>query len=100
MPHTLRDRLIRFLPLATKAEHAIATYILANLGDIPFETAASLAHKIRVSELTVGRFCRALGYDRLKDLKADLKNDIGDRHWLIADRLRAFQQQAEQIADP
>jgi len=100
MPHTLRDRLIGFLPSATKAEHAIATYMLANLGDIPFETAASLASKIGVSELTVGRFCRALGYDRLKDLKADLKNDLGDRHWLIADRLHAFQQQAEQTGDP
>lgn len=100
MPGTLRDRLAAFLPSATKAEHAIASYILANPSEIPFETGATLAHKIGVSELTIGRFCRALGYDRLKDLKADLKNDLGDRHWLIADRLRAFQQQAEQADDP
>jgi DNA-binding MurR/RpiR family transcriptional regulator len=92
---SLRDRLTAFLPLATKAEHIIATYILGNPGDIPFETAASLATKIGVSELTVGRFCRALGYQRFKELKADLKDDLGDRHWLIADRLQAFQQRSQ-----
>lgn len=100
MSQSLRDRLTAFLPAATKAEHAIATYILGNLGELPFETAASLARKIGVSELTVGRFCRTLGYERFKDLKADLKNDLGDRHWLIADRLRAFQNRAQTSNDP
>jgi len=95
----LRDRLTAFLPQATKAEHMIATYILGNLGDIPFETAASLARKIGISELTVGRFCRSLGYQRFKELKADLKDDLGDRHWLIADRLQAFQRSTQAGAD-
>jgi len=99
MAHSLRDRLTAFLPQATKAEHVIATYILGNLGEIPFETAASLAKKIGVSELTVGRFCRALGYQRFKELKADIRDDLGDRHWLIADRLQAFQRRAQTGTD-
>src|SRR4051812_7795800 len=97
---SLRDRLTAFLPAATRAEQAIARYVLGNLGEIPFETGASLAKKVGVSELTIGRFCRALGYDRFKDLKSDLKDDLGDRHWLIADRLQAFQQRARDSDDP
>jgi DNA-binding MurR/RpiR family transcriptional regulator len=96
---SLRDRLNGYLPQATKAEQAIATYFLANLNDLPFETAASLARKIGVSELTVGRFCRAIGYQRLKDLKADLRDDLGGRHWLIADRLREFQTRSQSKDD-
>ncbi len=95
MSSSLRDRLTDFLPRGTKAERTIATYLLTNLSDVPFETAGSMARKIGVSELTVGRFCRAMGYQRFKDLKADLKDDLGDRHWLIADRLVEFQRRSQ-----
>lgn len=55
--------------------------------DLPFETAASLAEKVGVSEATVGRFCRHIGYANFRDLKDHLKDDIGDHPWLISDRL-------------
>jgi DNA-binding MurR/RpiR family transcriptional regulator len=83
------------LATASKADKAIASYMLAKLNSIPFETAASLAAKVEVSEPTVGRFCRALGYKSFKDLKDYLKQDIGDRPWLISDRLRDFQLSAQ-----
>ena len=79
---------------ASKADKALAGYMLARLSSIPFETAASLAEKVSVSEPTVGRFCRSLGYKNFKDLKEQLREDIGDRPWLISDRLREFQQRA------
>lgn len=79
---------------ASKADKALASYMLARLSSIPFETAASLAEKVSVSEPTVGRFCRSLGYKSFKDLKEKLREDIGDRPWLISDRLRDFQQRA------
>jgi DNA-binding MurR/RpiR family transcriptional regulator len=66
--------------------------MLAKLSSIPFETAATLATKVAVSEPTVGRFCRTIGYQSFKDLKEQLRKDIGDRPWLISDRLREFQQ--------
>lgn len=91
MSTSVRQRLVDCLAGATKAEKAIANYMLANLSHIPFETAATLAEKIGLSEPTVGRFCRAIGYQHFKDLKADLKEDIGDRPWLIGDRLKEFQ---------
>lgn len=95
MSGSVRQRLNDCLAGASKADRAIASYMLSNLGSIPFETAASLAAKVEVSEPTVGRFCRSLGYASFKDLKDNLKQDIGDRPWLISDRLRDFQRRAQ-----
>lgn len=92
MQGLVRKRLHDSLKKATKAEKAIANYMLNGLTDLPFQTAAEVASKVGVSELTVGRFCRSLGYDRYKDLIAELRNDIGSRPWLIGDRLLAFRE--------
>lgn len=35
----------------------------------------------------------APNYKHFKDLKNELKDDLGDSPWLIGDRLRAFQQE-------
>jgi DNA-binding MurR/RpiR family transcriptional regulator len=96
---SLQQRLTRCLDSATKSEQAIANYVLTNLREIPFETAASLARKIGVSELTVGRFCRSLGFRHFKQLKAELKDDLGDRPWLIADRLQEVQRRSAASGD-
>jgi len=85
---TVRDRLLGCLPDASRAERSIATFMLAQMASLPFETAASIAAKVKVSEATVGRFCRRLDYRSLKDLRAHLKRDIGDQPWLVSDRLR------------
>jgi DNA-binding MurR/RpiR family transcriptional regulator len=47
----------------------------------------------------VGRFCRTLGYRHFKDLKADLKQDIGDAPWLIGDRLKEFRERSGRRAE-
>ncbi len=91
MPKPLRDRLSDAVSSASKADRALAAYMLAEFGNLPFETAASLAAKVGVSEPTVGRFCRSIGYDGFKDLKKNLRNDMGDQPWLIGDRLRDLQ---------
>ena len=91
MPGTVRQRLTESLQKGSRGGRSIATYMLANLSELPFETAMTVAEKVGVSELTVGRFCRSLGYQHFKDLKADLKTDIADSPWLIGDRLREFQ---------
>ncbi len=95
MDGSVRQRLSDCLASASKADKAVASYMLSKLSSIPFETAASLAAKVEVSEPTVGRFCRNLGYASFKDLKDHLKQDVGDRPWLISDRLRDFQRRAQ-----
>ncbi len=92
MTKTLRERLSDAVLSTSKADRALATYMLAEFGTLPFETAASLAAKVEVSEPTVGRFCRAIGYDGFKDLKLNLRSDMGDQPWLIKDRLRDLQE--------
>lgn len=98
---SLRQRLIEYLasPQASKSEKAIGSYMLANMSGIPFETAASLAAKVGVSEPMVGRFCRSLGYPHFKAFKSVLQADIGDRPWLIGDRLQEFRERSKNGAD-
>lgn len=84
---------------ATKAERSLASYMLANLTSLPFETAATLAQKIGLSEPSVGRFCRAIGYKHFKELKADLQADIGDGPWLIGDRLKDYRERSRRGND-
>ncbi len=86
----LRQRLASSVDGATKAEKAIASYLLTNLKTLPFETAATVAKKIGVSEASMGRYCRGIGLQSFKDLKARLQADFGDKAWLIGDRLRDF----------
>lgn len=94
MTKSIRDRLTNALSNASKADKSLANYMLTSLATLPFETAASIAQKIKVSEPTVGRFCRSLGYRSFKDLKDQLKEDVGDRPWLISDRLRELRDRA------
>lgn len=75
---------------ATKGEKAIASYMMTNIKTLPFETAATLAAKIGVSEASVGRYCRHVGLDSFKELKSRLQADLGDSAWLIGDRLKDF----------
>jgi DNA-binding MurR/RpiR family transcriptional regulator len=90
----LRQRLADSLQTGTKAEAAIAAYMRHNLQSLPFETAASVAQKIGVSEASIGRYCRSIGYLHFKDLKLRLQGDLGDKAWLIGDRLRTFHERS------
>jgi DNA-binding MurR/RpiR family transcriptional regulator len=88
----LRERLNDALSSASKADRVIATYMLSALSSLPFETAASLAEKVEVSEPTVGRFCKTIGYKGFKDFKTNLKKDTSDAPWLIGERLIDLQE--------
>nr|WP_319388157.1 MurR/RpiR family transcriptional regulator [uncultured Cohaesibacter sp.] len=90
VPLSLRDRLSDATKSGSRSHCAIASFMLARFKDLPFETAATLAEKVQVSEASVGRFCRAIGYANFKDLKDHLKDDMGDQPWLIKDRLDAL----------
>lgn len=93
----LKDRLEAMLSTGTPGERAIAAYLLENIARLPFETSATIAQAIRVSEVSVGRFARALGYRNLKEMKEALKSDVdlaafagvGDSPWLQGSALRA-----------
>jgi DNA-binding MurR/RpiR family transcriptional regulator len=80
MPKDLTQKLKERWESFTASEQKIATYLLHNLREVPFETAASLGKRVGVSAMTVGRFLRSLGYDGLGELKQDLRGDGSWRH--------------------
>ncbi|MBF8723210.1 MULTISPECIES: MurR/RpiR family transcriptional regulator [Pseudomonas] len=92
MSQPIKQRLENSLHSAAASGRKIASYMLANLHELPFQTSASIAAKLGVSESSVGRFCRALGYAHLKALKQDLQSDLGDGPWLVGDRLQEYRQ--------
>ncbi|MCT8166253.1 MurR/RpiR family transcriptional regulator [Pseudomonas putida] len=92
MSQPIKQRLENSLQGAAASGRKIASYMLANLHELPFQTSASIAAKLGVSESSVGRFCRSLGYAHLKALKHDLQSDLGDGPWLVGDRLEEYRQ--------
>ena len=98
MSQPIKQRLENSLPGAAASGRKIASYMLANLHELPFQTSASIAAKLGVSESSVGRFCRSLGYAHLKALKQDLQSDLGDGPWLMGDRLQEYRQN-EDVSD-
>jgi len=90
MPKDLKQKLEERWDTLTASEKKIATYLLHNIRELPFETAASLSKHTGVSPMTVWRFLRTLGYDGVGDLKDELR---GNSSW------QRFYKPAEPSAD-
>ncbi|MBS0570971.1 MAG: MurR/RpiR family transcriptional regulator [Proteobacteria bacterium] len=74
----------------TGSEQVIANFLLTNRQTVPFETANSLAAKLAISAVTVGRFCRRLGYRNFRELKTAFKFDVAVAPWPIGEGLRSM----------
>ena len=57
----------------TPSERAIAAWMRANIRAVPYNTGAQMAAAIGVSEMTLIRFLRSLGYANLRDMKDQLR---------------------------
>lgn len=87
---TLQERLAACRNLSG-AESAIASWFERNLHALPFESAAELAAGAGVSEMSVSRFVRRLGYESFRAFKADLRSQSRLRERPeLDDRLRRF----------
>lgn len=62
----------------TPAARTIAAYFREHRASIPYETGAGFARAIGVSEMTVIRFVRDLGYANLRELKDSLRPRSGN----------------------
>jgi DNA-binding MurR/RpiR family transcriptional regulator len=88
LPERIKDRFAGM----TRSERSVASYMLSNLHLLPFESAADIAARVGVSQMTVGRFLRSIGYAGIGEVKNELRDaalspglKIGDR----LERLRA-----------
>ena len=68
-----RQRLEGHLPGLTKSQQRIASYLLASYDEATFLSAADLAERLNVSEATVVRFAKAVGYAGFPDLRRCLQ---------------------------
>jgi DNA-binding MurR/RpiR family transcriptional regulator len=66
-------KLRHYVKSGTPAERRIAKYFTEHLNDLPFETAASVADRLDLSPMTVGRFLRSLGYQGLDSVKVHIR---------------------------
>ena len=76
---TFEEQLQNELQKLSKLEAQVAQYMLLNIDDLSFETGASLAGKVGVSEITVSRFLRRLGYEGMRGLKRELHKQLMNR---------------------
>ncbi|MFT4181819.1 MAG: MurR/RpiR family transcriptional regulator [Rhizobium sp.] len=72
----LGQKLRQYIKIGTPAERRIAKYFSEHLTELPFETASSVADKLELSPMTVGRFLRLLGYQGLDGIKVHLKESV------------------------
>lgn len=83
----LRARMNELSP----SEQSLAGYMLDNIQILPFETGGSIARAVGVSEMTVTRFVRSLGFENLRDLKNRLRDSVAERDSEIDDYMARFQ---------
>jgi DNA-binding MurR/RpiR family transcriptional regulator len=70
----------------TKSEAMIAQWFLLNEATLAMETGASVAAKTGVSEITVSRFLRRIGFRGMAELKAEVGSPAAKLHIHAADR--------------
>jgi DNA-binding MurR/RpiR family transcriptional regulator len=80
----------------TKTDRLIAAYLTDKLATLPFETADRVAARTGVSAVSVGRFCRKLGYESFRDLKEQLRGTVQGVPWLAGEKLDEFIRSAQE----
>ena len=76
----------------SKTDKLIAQYIERNLAELPFETAKSIATRLGISQMTVGRYLRRLGFDGLDEMKTALRRGRSNPAWQVKGPVAGLQQ--------
>lgn len=67
----------------SNSEQKLAAFIIENPGDIVEMSIGKIACEINISEPTVIRFCRRLGFNGFKDFKFRLTNELASGNYYI-----------------
>lgn len=73
------EKLKAALPDLPRLEAQVAQYMALNISDLSFETGVSISEKVGVSEVTVSRLLRRLGYQGMRGLKRELHDELFKR---------------------
>src|SRR5690606_13373544 len=71
------QRLTRMQQGSNDTERKIAAFVLENLTAIPSWSISEFAQRVNVSETTVVRFCRALGYNGYREFRMEMAQNAG-----------------------
>lgn len=92
----LGHKLRQYMKSGTPAERRIAKYFSEHLNELPFETASSVADRLELSPMTVGRFLRSLGYQGLDGIKVHLKENVAPVTLQLSSLLEQLQKDAQE----
>lgn len=84
--HDLLNKIKTQVPNMTAKQLRIAKCLEENINSLSFMNASQLAKKAEVSEASVTRFARLLGYESVARLLADMQTGIRDRASLTMER--------------
>lgn len=78
-----KDKILVKMPSFTNAEKKIADYVLDNYEEVLNCNITELAENAKVSDASVVRFCRRIGYKGYQDFKVNAAKDVlpKDRHF-------------------
>ena len=80
----------------SKSDKLLAHYIERNIAELPFETARSIAQRLQVSPMTVGRYLRRMGFDGLDELKSELRRGSSNPAWEVKGRVDSLEQDRQE----
>jgi DNA-binding MurR/RpiR family transcriptional regulator len=92
----LGQKLRQYIKTGTPAERRIAKYFSEHLNELPFETASSVADRLELSPMTVGRFLRSLGYQGLDGIKVHLRENVAPVTMQLPNVLEQLQKDANE----
>ncbi|NLK20433.1 MAG: MurR/RpiR family transcriptional regulator [Synergistaceae bacterium] len=75
----LKERIARKLSQMTPGQAAVARFLLDNPGEGAFLTASRVGERVGVSEATVIRLSRFLGYSGYQEFRSEMSNSLKDR---------------------
>lgn len=64
----------------TESQKKIGKYIIDNFEEIPFMSSAQIGEKLNLSDVSIIRFSRAIGFKGYTDLKEKIKYDITNKY--------------------
>lgn len=80
----------------SKSDKLIAHYIERNIAELPFETARSIAQRLELSPMTIGRYLRRMGFDGLDDLKSELRRGSSNPAWQVKGQVGRLEQDRQE----
>ena len=73
---TAIDKIIQRLETMSNGQRLLGEYLLSDTSALLVSTAKEVAHTVGVSESTVVRFAKELGYRGFPDLKRNLRKEL------------------------